>query len=83
MEYHQTLRAEEVKQKPMERLLRPLDVWNVTGFDDVSQQVLRLCSNELIGPLTEMIEAYVQKSTWPSIWKLARVAPVHKKEVQI
>ncbi|KAK4327801.1 hypothetical protein Pmani_001749 [Petrolisthes manimaculis] len=65
----------EVTQGKVEHLLRAVDVRKASGPDDVSH-----CSSELAGPLTEVFTSCIQENTWPSIWKEARVVPVHKRK---
>ena len=69
----------EVTQEQVERLLREVDVRKATGPDDVSPQVLRNCAAELAGPLSQVFRACVEEKTWPTVWKEARVTPIHKK----
>ena len=79
-ECDQLLTTVEVTQERVERLLREVDIRKATGPDDVSPQVLRHCSSELAGPLSEVFKACVRENTWPSVWKKARVVPIHKKK---
>ena len=79
-ECDQTVTTVEVTQKRVEHLLKAVDVRKASGSDDVSPQVLRHCSRELAGSLTEVFTSCVREDTWLSIWKEARVVPVHKKK---
>ena len=79
-ECDQVITMVEVTQERVKHLLRAVDVRKVSGPDDVSPQVVRHCSNELAGPLTEVFTSCVQENIWPSIWKEARVVPVHKRK---
>ena len=79
-ECDQTVTTVVVTQERVEHLLKAVDVRKASGPDDVSSQVLRHCSSELAGSLTEVFTSCVQEDTWPSIWKGARVVPVHKKK---
>ena len=69
----------EVTTEHVEHLLREIDVKKATGPDDVSPQVLKHCAGELSGPLSEVFKACLEENAWPSVWKEARVVPVHKK----
>ncbi len=79
LESDQTVMTVEVTQEQVERLLRAVDVKKATGPDNISPQVLRHCASELAGPLSQVFSACVGGNTWPSVWKEARVVPVHKK----
>ena len=68
-----------VRQEQVKLLLRGLDVQKATGPDDISPRVLKKCADELSGPLTTVFTACLGENTWPSVWKEARVVPVHKK----
>ncbi|KAK4317340.1 hypothetical protein Pmani_011604 [Petrolisthes manimaculis] len=52
-ECDQEITTVEVTQERVEHLLRAVDVRKASGPDDVSPQVLRHCSSELAGTLTE------------------------------
>ena len=56
-----------------------MDVEKDTGPYDVSPCVLKHCAKELSGLLATVFKSCLRKSKWPSIWKKARVVPVHKK----
>ena len=66
--------AEQVAQ-----LLSAVDVGKATGPDDVSPRLLKNCSRELADPLTTVFTSCLNEKKWPSIWKKARVVPIHKK----
>ena len=70
----------EVTRERVEHLLKAVDVKKASGPDYASPKVLRHCSSELAGPLTEIFSSCVLENLWPSIWKEARVVPVHKKK---
>ncbi|KAG7159578.1 RNA-directed DNA polymerase from transposon X-element-like 4 [Homarus americanus] len=39
----------------------------------------RMAANELAGPLSNVFNTCLVENTWPTMWKQARVVPVHKK----
>ena len=51
-----------------------------TGPDRISPRVLKLSSKSIAGPLTKLMNKCVKSSTWPSLWKLSNVSPIHKKD---
>ena len=82
-ECDQVITMVEVTQERVEQLLRAVDIRKTSRPDDVSPQVLRNCSSELAGFITEVFTSCAQENTWPSIWKEARVVPVHKRKSKI
>ena len=79
LECDQPVTTVEVIQEHVEHLLRGIDVKKATGPDNVSPQVLKHCAGELSGPLSEVFKSCLEENTWPSVWKEARVVPVHKR----
>ena len=79
LECNQLLTSVEVTREHVEHLLKAVDPKKATGPDDVSAQVLKHCAFELSGPLTKVFRACLMENIWPSVWKEARVVPIHKK----
>ena len=50
-----------------------------TGPDEVSQRLLKHCDSELSAPLTTVFLCSLSDNKCPSVWKEARVVPIHKK----
>ena len=69
----------EVHQERVRKLLQGINTKKAIGPDDVSPFILRKCACELAGPLTSLFQMCLEEHTWPTIWKQARVVPVHKK----
>ncbi|MPC43634.1 hypothetical protein E2C01_037286 [Portunus trituberculatus] len=80
--WEKTVTMVEVTHQQVKRLLRVLDTKKATGSDDISPHLLMQCSQELAAPLTQVFTTCVQENVWPSVWKEARVVPVHKKKLQ-
>ena len=78
-ECDQTVTSVEITRGHVEQLLRATDTRKATGPDNVSPHVLKKCAHELSGPLTMIFNACLRENKWPTIWKEARVVPVHKK----
>ena len=79
LETDSTVTSVLVTAGQVEKLLRAVDVGKATGPDDVSPRILKHCAKELSGPLTTVFKSCLRERQWPSIWKKARVVPVHKK----
>ena len=66
-------------QAQVKQLLRGLDTKKATDPDDVSSHLLKQCAQALSVPLTTVFTVFLRENIWPSVWKEARVLPVHKK----
>lgn len=64
----------------VQRILEKLNVSKATGPDGVSPHLLRSCAAEVASPLTLIFTECFSETCWPSIWKSARIVPVHKKD---
>lgn len=60
-------------------LLRNLDDKKVVGPDSISPRLLRQCAEELARPLAAIFNNSLRSSTWPNLWKVSSVVPLHKK----
>ena len=49
-----------------------------TGYDGLSARVLKLIAPALKTPLMEMMNISIDSSVFPSVWKFAQTAPLHK-----
>ena len=64
----------------VEKQLSSLNPKKATGYDKISPKVATLCSKELSGPLTRIINNSLLQNTFPDDLKKAEVTPVHKKK---
>ena len=62
------------------KLIRNLNPKKATGSDGVSGQMLLLCDASVIPPLQIIFQNILDQGTYPDMWKLANVTPIHKKE---
>ena len=76
----ETLSTIQINPEKVRLLLKKTNTKKATGPDDISPHILQRCAAELASPLTTVFQACVQESFWPSLWKQARVIPVHKKK---
>ena len=70
----------QINPEKVRLLLKKSNTKKATGPDDISPHILQRCAAELANPLTSVFQACVQECFWPSLWKQARVIPVHKKK---
>lgn len=76
---HETLTNIQVNPEKVKILLKNTNTKKAIGPDDISPHILHMCSDELANPLTSLFQTCVDEKVWPSLWKKARVIPVHKK----
>ena len=69
-----TITTEDVR-----RQLQMIDPKKALGPDGVSPHILKNCAMQLAFPVTAIFQCCLSTGKWPSLWKIARVAAVHKK----
>ena len=62
------------------KILKGLKNSKSTGIDYIDTSVVKLVGEEIIAPLTHVINLSIEESTFPAIWKQAKVIPLLKKE---
>ena len=60
-------------------LIRGIDPKKANGPDMISGHMIRICDESIVLPLKLIYSNILAKSTYPSVWKLANVTPVFKK----
>lgn len=61
------------------KLLKSINTKKAIGPDNTSPHVLKRCARELALPLKLLFSSCLHSKEWPTLWKQARVTPVHKK----
>ena len=61
------------------KIIRNLKNSKSTGTDDIDTYVVKLVADEIVAPLTHIINISIQRSIFPSMWKHAKVVPLLKK----
>ncbi|XP_045104363.1 uncharacterized protein LOC123499894 [Portunus trituberculatus] len=69
----------ETSEAEVKVLLRDLDDKKAVGSDSISPRLLRQCAEELACPLAAIFNHSLRSSTWPALWKVSSVVPLHKK----
>ena len=81
----------KMKHKKIKFKLQPVDVHEVLavlqklknktscGLDEFSSEMLKMCKEELAGPLTLIINRSICSGVFPKKWKVAKVSPLLKK----
>ncbi len=70
----------EVDKKELKKLMTTLDSRKAMGPDNISGQVLRECSTELIEPIYDTITSSINTGKVPVEWKRADMEPVYENE---
>ena len=60
-------------------ILNNLDVSKACGFDNISNNILKLCVVIIFTPLTRLINTSLSLGQYPTCWKMANVLPLFKK----
>eukprot|EP00061_Rhincodon_typus_P015996 g43976.t1 len=62
--------------------LETLDTAKATGSDNIPAIVLKTCAPELAAPLAKLFQYSDNTGICPTMWKIAQVGPVRKKQVK-
>ena len=74
------LSAVRFRPLTVERHLQQLDCSKATGPDAIPARVLKACARSLSYPLSRLFSLCFCKQVQHSLWKVANVTPVHKKQ---
>ena len=61
------------------KIINNLDLDKAHGHDMLSIRMIKLCGNSICKPLSIIFNDCLKEGKFPSDWKKAHVAPVHKK----
>ena len=61
-------------------IIRSLNPSKSHGCDEISVRMIKRSDSALIYPLKLIFTNYIRTGVFPTIWKLANVVPVHKKD---
>ena len=61
------------------KIISNLKMSSACGTDEISSGVLKLIKYEISPVLTHIINLSISNQTFPSLWKTAKVIPLHKK----
>ena len=68
-----------IKSDDILSLIRNIDPNKSNGPDMITGHMLQLCDDSIVLPLKLIFFSILQTGTYPIIWKMANVTPVHKK----
>ena len=70
----------EVTQAEIKKILSGMKKKRSTGYDDLSNKLLKEISPEILQPLTYIINNAIKTRTFPNEMKIAKVIPIFKKK---
>ena len=62
----------------IEKQLKSLKRSKAAGPDELPPGMIKDCRNEILNPLTYLVNLSLRSGRVPSLWKVARVTPIHK-----
>lgn len=63
----------------MEKALKNLNITKGAGSDGIQPIFWKKCAKTLASPIATIFNISLQKSEFPSCWKMAHIVPIHKK----
>ena len=63
------------------KIIRSLKQKRSTGFDGISNKLIKACSDSLCDPLTRLINQSINEGIFPECLKIAKVIPIYKKVI--
>lgn len=76
---HATIEDIIISKEEVERQLQATDSKKALGPDGLSPHILKHCASPLAVPVTAIFQLCLSTGKWPALWKVARVAAIHKK----
>ena len=61
-----------------QQIIESIPSSKTTGADELSVRLLKIAAPSIASSLTKLINLCIDKHTFPSLWKQARVVPLHK-----
>ena len=68
----------QAKEDEIYDILKSIDIKKATGLDTIPPKLIKLSADFLKSPLTEIINFYIDKNTFPDKMKIARIIPLYK-----
>ena len=74
-----SLNLHAVHPDTIDHVIRNLKSTRSCGLDTIDAYVIKLVRVELVPAITHIINLSIQNSSFPTIWKRAKIIPLHKK----
>ena len=68
-----------VDVKDVLKVLSELKPKTSYGLDGISSEIMKMCKEEMAGPITLIVNRSICSGKFPDQWKIAKVAPLLKK----
>ena len=62
------------------KIIKKLKSSKSCGIDNIDSYVIKLAEDELLPPITHLVNLSLKYKIFPNQWKLAKVIPLHKKD---
>ena len=74
-----SLNLKPVHPRDISKIISKLKNSKSTGVDDINTRIIKLISQDIVPPLTHIVNLSLSKSVFPTSWKLSKVIPLLKK----
>jgi len=68
-----------ISEQEVQCVIKKLEGKFLAGYDEIPENVVKQCAKFIQGPLTHIYNMSLNSGTFPEIFKVARVKPLHKK----
>ena len=74
------LKIPYITNKRVAEIILSIPAHKATGDDGISAKLLRITASAITSPLCRLINHCLDTATFPSMWKVAKVTPIFKKQ---
>ena len=60
-------------------IIKLIDIKKATGVDDLPPKIIKMSADVIKKPLTDIINFYIKKNTFPGLMKIGRLTPIYKR----
>ena len=71
-----------ITELQVEKFIKALDSTKATGLDGIDAKFIKLAGPYITKTLTEICNLSISSNTFPKLWKIAKVTPLHKKDTK-
>ena len=68
-----------VSKRTVKKIIRKMKLKSSAGPDGINPQIVKLCVDVIVSPLTHILNRSLQTGKFPTPWKLPRIVPVFKR----
>ena len=63
----------------IENIIKNLKLTNTAGIDNISNKMIKTAVNQLVNPITSVVNLMISTSTFPDLLKRGKLKPIYKK----